>query len=252
MKKVVCFLLVLLVARSASNAQNSIKDSTILLSMIHFDIGYQIPGGDLKNRFGSNTAAGAGFHIKNKSNLVFGIEGAFIFGNKVKNKNSIYEGIRGADGSVISQEGKLANILIFERGYQFHVDFGKIFSFKKPNPNSGILLRAGIGFMEHKIRIESRQDKIPQLEDEYLEGYDKLTNGILFHQLVAYQYYGNTRFANFYAGFEFSEALTKSRRNFDFDLMKKDDRKRTDILYGIRFGWVIPIYKSKPSDFYLY
>ena len=251
MKKL-CFLFFLIVANQTSYAQHSIKDSTILLSMIHFDAAIQMPAGDLKERFGNSTCIGVGFHIKNKSNLVYGVEGGYLFGNDVKNKSSIYEGIRGADGSVISQEGKIANILIYERGYQVHADFGKIIAFKKPNPNSGILIRAGVGFMEHKIRIESRQDKIQQLEDEYIKGYDKLTNGLLLHQLIGYQYYSNSRFANFFAGFEFSEAFTKSRRSFDFDLMQKDNTKRTDILMGLKFGWVIPIYKSKPSDFYLY
>jgi hypothetical protein len=250
--KRIAIVILLLFGSFTVYSQHSIKDSTILLSMIHFDGSYQSPGGDLKDRFGNNTAVGTGFHIKNKANWVYGIEGSFIFGNKVKNANSIYAGIRGEDGSVISLDGKLATILIFERGYQFHCDFGKIITFKKPNPNSGILIRAGVGFMEHKIRIESRQDKIPQLEKEYLKGYDRLSNGILFHQLIAYQYYGNTRFANFFAGFEFSEAFTKSRRNFDFDLMQKDNKKRKDYLYGLKFGWVIPIYKSKPADFYLY
>jgi len=51
---------------------------------------------------------------------------------------------------------------------------------------------------------------------------------------VGYMYFGKTEVANFYAGFEFFQAWTQCRRDFDFDTMQKDSKHRHDYLYSIK------------------
>ena len=55
---------------------------------------------------------------------------------------------------------------------------------------------------------------------------------------------------NFYGGIEISEAFTKNRREMNFDTGLKDNKARTDMLYGIRIGWVFPLYKRSADKTY--
>ncbi len=82
------------------------------------------------------------------------------------------------------------------------------------------------------------------------KGYDRLSNGIGFTQSVGYLFLSNNRIANFFAGIEMNEAFTKNRRDFNYDQMKKDNQLRTDLLFGIRIGWILPLYKKAPKEFY--
>jgi hypothetical protein len=44
--------------------------------------------------------------------------------------------------------------------------------------------------------------------------------------------------------------FTKSRRSFNFDTMEQDLQKRLDIYFGPRVGFILPLYKKMPKDFY--
>ncbi len=72
------------------------------------------------------------------------------------------------------------------------------------------------------------------------------------NEFIGYLFLGKTRILNFYAGFEFVQAWTKNRRDVNFDTGEKDDKLRFDILTGFKIGWVIPLYKRTPSDYYFY
>ena len=57
---------------------------------------------------------------------------------------------------------------------------------------------------------------------------------------------------NFYIGLEFYQAWTMNRRDFNFDTMECDDTERNDYLFGIRAGWILPIYQKEPNKYYYY
>ena len=175
-----------------------------------------------------------------------------MFGNQV-HESGILDSIKTSDGFLIESDGKLVDTHLLERGFSTFLKFGKLFTAWGPNKNSGIVAIAGLGFIEHKIRIEligGSNKSTPQLSDEVKKGYDRLSNGIALSQSLGYIYLSNNRITNFYAGIEIIEGFTKNRRNFDYDLMKKDDRLRTDLLFGIRVGWILPLYKRMPKEFY--
>ena len=106
--------------------------------------------------------------------------------------------------------------------------------------------------MRHKIKIDDIGHQSPQLVDPYPQGYDRLTAGFGAHEFIGYVYFSNKRLLNFFGGFEFTQAFTKSQRSFDYDLMKADVEKRTDLLNGIRIGWILPLYKRTPQEFYFH
>jgi len=250
MKKLLfCFLSIVCIH---SFAQVNIRDSSLFAPILIAHYSYEFPGVDLLNQFGNNSNIGGDFLIKTKNNLLFGISGSYLFGEKVKNQEGILKNISTSTGFVIDANGAYAEIYMYERGYFLTGNFGKIFPIRKINPNSGIVLILGLGFLEHHIRIENPGKVVPQVNGDYAKGYDKLRNGIAISQFIGYWNMSNNRLFNFYLGFESIQSWTKSRRDFDFTLGGKDTRRYTDVFYGIKIGWMIPFYKRSPDKYYYY
>jgi len=248
------FYTILLIASSYSCytfSQVNVKDSAISTSMISLSYSYQFPGGNLSERFASNSSVGGSYFYKTKTNWIGCINGNFMFRDTIK-ENGILNSISTKDGNIIDGNGIYADIKLYERGFYFDVKAGKLFPVFGSNKNSGIVILGGIGFLQHKIRIENKDNTAPQLKDDYKKGYDRLTNGFAVSEFIGYMYLGNSRLVSFYAGFEFVQAFTKDRRSYNFDLMSADKTKRLDILSGFKIGWVIPLYKRSPDKFYYY
>lgn len=210
---------------------------------------YDIPGADMAKRFGGNFRVGPGVLYKTKSNWMFGAKSDFIFGGKVKEDSLMYN-IRSADGSFVDQQGQRIGVGIYERGYTIGLQLGKIINFNKSHPDDGLLLMTSAGFIQHRIRIFDRDKTIPQIRGEYVKGYDRLTNGWFIEQFVGYNHFGDNGLINYNIGFDFLAGFTQGRRSFLYDVMRKDDKSRLDILMGIKVGWYIPIFRRKSEEYY--
>ncbi len=243
------FLASLLLVSGSVMAQKNMKERAENMPMISFSYGFYNSAGDLAKRFGANSNVALQFQYKTKSNFVFGAEGAFIFGKNVR-ENTILDHIASAEGEVFDKESQVSSIIFFERGYTISGTIGKIFPVIGPNPNCGILVKLGGGFIQHKIRNEHQNNRIPQLEGDYAKGYDRLTNGFMVSQFLGYMHMSNSKLANFYIGFESIEGFTKNRRELNFDTKMKDDTKRLDIMYGLKLGICINLYKRTSTDYY--
>jgi hypothetical protein len=233
-----------------ASSQVSIKDSSIYTPIIGASYGYYIPAGDMVNRFGNNSALQLNVDFKTKFNWLLGINGSYLFGKEIK--ENLFRNISTPNGEIINEAGQFADIRLYERGFTLSGTIGRLITFTKPNPNSGIAVNIGFGFMQHKIRIETIGNNAPQLSKEYKKGYDRLSNGFLLTESIGYLYLSNNRLANIYFGFDCLQAFTQNRRSYDYDLMKKDTHKRVDILFGARIAWILPLYKKAPQDFYVY
>lgn len=247
-------ILILLFGMACANramAQYDVKDSTVFSPNFAVHFAWQWPTGDLEERFGQNGSAGAAFSIKDRRNFHYGIEFGYMFGNTVKEPGLI-QNLLTENNEILDNEGKIAILNIQQRGYTVMLTFGKLFPVVGPNPNSGILLKVGGGFMQHKIRIEHQENYIAPLEGEYQKGYDRLTNGLAISQFIGYYHMSNSRLANFFIGVESFQGFTQGRRDLNFDTRTTDNEPRLDILTGFRGGWFIPMYKRKPSEFYYY
>lgn len=245
-------LAILVIAVNALSAQKrNMRDSIVSSGFVSATYGYYVPGGDLADRFGNNSTIGAYGGYKSNTNHFFALQWNYLFGEKVK-EIGILDSIATTEGYIIDIEGKLADIRIFERGFTLHAQYGYVFPIKgfSPNPNSGLLVTIGVGMMQHKIRILDNGARSPQLRGDYLKGYDRMTSGISFSQFVGYWYMSSSRYVNFYAGLEAFQGITKSRRSWDYDLMRADTRTRTDLLWGVRVGWVIPLYRRSKGDYF--
>lgn len=246
---IISFLLFCVLLKSGQ-AQINVRDSSVLAPMIYVNYAYQWPGADLKERFGSNSTIGGGFQIKLKSNWIFGADFNYIFGGNVKIADSIFSAIDDENGFLIDRNGELTTPLLYERGFYTSVRFGKLFPVWSPNRNSGPMVMGSIGLLQHKIRIETPGNTVPQIAGDYVKGYDKLSNGIGISEFIGYMYLGNKRLISFFGGIEFTQAFTQSRRSYDFNLDARDTQKRVELQYSIKIGWIIPFYKRKPAGYY--
>lgn len=214
---------------------------------------FEIPAGDLATRFGNNHKVGAAFSVKLKTNWVLTLDAGFMFGTNLKEEAySILDGLKTDVGQITSKYGTPGNIMMSERGYTLMFKTGKILPFLQSNDNSGPFIGGGIGFLQHKIRIDNEGNDTPQIYDEYKKGYDHLSNGIAFSEFVGYRHYAKNNMANFYLGIEYSQAITKNRRGYNYNTMEFDNTLRFDALYSLKVGLVIPIVRRTPSEFYTY
>ena len=242
----------LLFAAVQSYSQVNLRDSVIFTPLIYATYAYQFPGGDLSRQFGSNSSIGGGFMLKTKNNWMFGVEGNFLFGQSVRNSDSLLRNISTQEGFIIDANGLYADMVYYERGYNFLAKFGKVIPWLSPNPNCGFTFLAGGGYIQDKIRIHNPGNTAPQLLGDYKKGYDRLNGGIAVTGSIGYMYLSNTRLLNFSASFEFMQAWTTPYRERDFDTGKKDTRKLNSQFYTIRILWMIPLYRRAPKEFYIY
>lgn len=232
-----------------SFAQSSLKDSIINISVIGVNYTRHIPGGDLADRFGGSNIIGLSYTFKFTNNLMIGISGGYIFSMTVKEDNILDE-IKSSKGYLINGQGMMEPIILEERGYLIMLSLGKVFPVFGPNQNSGLFVKFGGGFIEHKILIDYDVGPLYQLEGDYIKGYDRLTNGFAISENFGYIYFDNNNFINLSLSLDFVQAFTRNRRDWNFDTMEKDDRNRLDLLYGLKFSINIPIYRRAPEDFY--
>lgn len=222
-------------------------DPGLLLGMSY---AYQLPGGDLVHRFGPNFSAGlSGEFILKKKALLFGLEGNYLFGDNVR--TNVLASLLTPEGLIIANDKSYANVLLRERGFYLGGQVGKIIGLLPDNPRSGLRLSLGAGLLQHKIRIQDDPFRpVAALSGDYKKGYDRLTNGLTLRQFIGYQHLDPHLRLNFFAGFEFLQGFTRSRRDFDFDTRMKDEKKRLDLLWGFRIGWVLPFYFSGDRDIF--
>lgn len=251
-KNIFLLTLAVLAGFAQLQAQKRVSDTTISVVMFHATYAYQAPGGDLTTYFGNNSTIGGGVSYKTDKNWMFGAFGHFIFGDQVKNRTEILSLISTSDGEVIDGNGLYTSLAFFERGFHLQLKAGKLFSVLAPNPNSGFFVQAGLGYLMHRIRIETQFGTAPQLMDDYALGYDRMRGGPAFTGEVGYLLMSNARALNFSVSLEFTQASTKGLRDYDFVLMGKDTQTYTDQYFGIRVSWMIPTYKRAPQAYYYY
>lgn len=252
MKKKIAVLLIGFFMAGQTMAQRDVRDTTVAAFIPYFAYAFQLPGGDIADRYGNNSTIGGGVFYKTRKNLLLSADVNFIFGNQIKIADTVLSMVETADGHIIDGNGVYAQYALYERGYSINFRIGKIFTVLNPNPNSGILIMGGLGYLVHRLKIDNQYRTAPQISDDYAKGYDRLTGGIVLNEFIGYYFMGRKRILNFFGGFEFYQAFTKSKRDFVFDQMKKDTNNYVDLFFGIKVGWMIPIYDRAPDKYYYY
>ena len=123
----------------------------------------------------------------------------------------------------------------------------------KENTINGIYLSFGLGFLQHKINIETKNQYIPQLSNEYKQGYDQLTNGLSTHYNIDYMLIDEKNKFKIFTGINYSLAFTKNRRAYNFSTSSfSENQIRFDQLLGVHFGIIIPINRRNNEEFHYF
>lgn len=238
---------------TASSQYANVRDSIVFAPMIMPTIGVHFPLGDVQQAYKFTYHVGGQFLIKNRKNWLYGFSGEFMFGENVG-----VPGLMQNIYPVYGISGTPPGVTLAMRGFNIMAQGGKIIplggrSVKKdknskwkfkPNGNSGIMFLFGVGFIDHKLQISFRGDNVPQVNDDYIKGYDRLHYGLALSQFIGYIYMGNNRSVNFFAGFEFIEGFTRNRRVYNYDTQSQDVRDKYDIFIGLKGGYIFPFYRK--------
>ena len=238
----ICFL-------NSLSAQINLGDSSVSAKIINIDLGVGLPLADLADRFGPHATVGGGFQFKTDKNWLYGINGTFIYGSVVK-EDTIFNNLKNEAGYIIGIDGLQYDPILWESGFDIKFQAGKITNILSVNPNSGVTILGGIGFLQHNIWIYIDEAAVPQLTKEYKKGYDRMSNGIMFNQYIGYYLFSNKYFVNFRAGIEVQEAITKNRRSINYDTQLVDDATRFDMMVNFKISWNLPLFEKPKRKFY--
>ncbi len=227
------------------NDQGQIQSAKGFLFSPHWS--HQYLSGDLSDRFYNFNSIGLSALYKTKSNFQFGLEYDWYFGDKVKD-SSIFFGITGPSGFIIDQNGDFSVIRMRVKGNYLTANFGYLLAIDKTTPNSGIFFSVGTGFMQHKIDIFSSEITIPQINDEYEAGYDRLAYGFASKQYIGYQYLVDHNRFHLKAGVEFNQGFTKGRRSWNYSTNSPGTENRFDQTIALKFGIIVPVYTKDAAD----
>ena len=242
MKKSLC-ILILYVLTISGQAQ--------MQNNFEFHYTYQIPSKEIKKRFGNNSSIGASYIMKNQKNILYGMEFNYLFSDNVKD-TLIFENITTEEGGLLDANGSFANFILLQRGFDIYLLSGYAFLKDKKNL-SGLYVTGGLGFIQHKIFIDTKNQNLPQLNEEYKKGYDRMTNGFSSKLSIDYKYYSKKEFFQFTTGISLVTAFTKIRRPYLIDQKTFSSKDLgIDQLFGIKAGFIIPINRSNKEEFYYY
>tara|TARA_B100001540_G_C15791799_1_gene635787 strand:- start:638 stop:1369 length:732 start_codon:yes stop_codon:yes gene_type:complete len=220
-------------------------------SAFAFNYNYQIPIGDLANTFGNNSSIGATYLLETNKNVIFGVEAGYLFGNNIKD-STIFENIKTADGAIIASNGNYANVTLMQSGFDAYLFAGYAFHFSQENL-SGIYITQGFGYLQHQILINTKNQDIPQLNEQMKKGYDRFSNGYSTKFSVDYKYYHKNGRLQISSGLNYTMAYTKNLRAYNFARNEYYSNKRTwDQLLGINIELIIPIDRKNEEKFHYY
>lgn len=247
MKKISTILALLLICASAYGQK---QDNPTPAWLIQPSVAWQVSGGDMAKYFGNNLTIGIGTAYKTQKNWRFGFDGQYLFGDNINNPGQILAPILTEKGFILNAGGNYASVSLLQRGFFVTGEVGKTLDFWQANPNSGPDFQLGAGYIMHWIEIKNAGNDSPQILDEYLKGYDRLSGGMVLRQSVGYTYLSRNHRVNFRLSFEVMEAFTQNYRGFDYSTGQEVSGRNTDLLYGIRFQWMLPIYTSASNTYY--
>jgi len=244
-------MLLFLIIPFLSLGQRSKNDSTLSRTWVGIEYGGNWTQADLADRYGFMNHLGVMTGFKTSKNWFFGLQSSFIFGNNVR-MTGLFDHLIDSNGNITDVNGNIAAVVVYPRGFSTNACIGKIFPVFSSNKNSGIFVHAGVGYLLHRMKIETNEQVIPQIELDYKKGYDRLTTGVNVHQFIGYNFMSNSGGYHFYGGFYAQEGFTNNRRTINFDEpdVPVSTELRLDVQIGFKLGWVIPIYKRQPKDFY--
>ncbi len=252
MKNILFLVSVIAISANTINAQVNVRDSATSAWHFKIDMSTYVPGADLAERYGAIFGIGMSIQKKTKANWLFGAEGTFFFGNSVKNTIGIYGSQLTNQGFFIGRNGEYATIEFLARGFYTGGFIGKIFPVLNHNQSSGLFVKIGGGFVQNQIYTRNPGETYPQFLGEYGKGYDRLHSGFALNQQIGYLHSGNRRTINYAISLECIQGFTQNRRVYNWDTRAVDNQQKTDLYFGLKLSWFLPVYNKNEQKFFYY
>lgn len=229
------------------HSQFRVRTDTLAGFFIPVNIAVSKPSLQLAERYGHSYRTGTGCFYRTFSGWAFGVEGDFWFGDRVLTRDQILKSVSNEQGLVLDHMGLDANLMTFQRGWIASAFIGKLIRVLNHNPNSGIIITAGGGYLQHRIRLESghQQSIIYQIQDEYQRGYDRLNAGWQGRIFIGYLHAGNYQTYNFIVGIEHLYGRSSSVRGFDYATGQPDIAVMTNGLTSLKVSWFLSMYRER-------
>jgi hypothetical protein len=245
LKKHLFFIFLLIVFHLTISAQIVKKDSIPKGFLFGFGLGVSQPLGVLNERFTTGSKLNFNALYRTKNNLMIGFGAEQLFGSHLKD-STLFQTLKNDQGVFIDINGIPAAVIITGTGFIFKGNIGKLITFKD-NKNSGIFCNLSMGFLQHKIKINVQETQVPGLHDEYLKGYDHLTNGLYTNCFIGYMFLARDGRFNFSLGLDYGLGFTKNRRNWNYDSNSFDNSLRLDHIMSIKLSYFFSLYLSDPE-----
>lgn len=229
------------------------KDKPISTPFFSATVGYTFPFGEMGNRYKPFLNLNANLGWKTKSNWLWNLEFAFQFGSdNLKIKDEILSNMltHSSNPFIISQAGTDAGLVAYNRNLSLTVSCGKVIPLWFSNPNSGLVVSLGLGFIQHQIIYQTTLENAPQIQNDYAYGYDRQMRGPMLTTFVGYIHMSKNSFANFFIGVQMDNAWTKMTREYQFDLKGGDDKLYHDGMFTLKVGWMFPFFGRDADKIY--
>lgn len=273
MKRKIALLQAFVVLTMSTMAQVKLTPDTLECHIVSFSAGALWAGS------GSNSAGLAGGNMKDlyaNPSLDFAIEWAYkqadgwiggvdadiwfgLTSDNLQQRDLRMPDIFNAAGYTMAVNGEDAVVTAYNRALAVRPCVGRIVRLLPKNPNSGLLLKVGAGWMTQKTVFyqDFNHPKAYQLEGDYAKLYDHMRNGIVLTESIGFLFMSNyMTYANFKVTFDISQCWSWSSRPWQIDnlmgLNGKEEGTFFDLLYSVRLTWMFPFTGKTTYDYYYY
>lgn len=220
--------------------------------LIEAGISYIGTAGELGDRINSGSSAGIGVAYKTKKNWIWGVEASYLYSNNVADPEQVVSGFKAGSQRILNTVGNLANITIDQRGFEAYAIVRKTLPWLNTNPNSGLQAGFGAGATTFWYNVTSSDQTVPQIQDEYDKGYDRLSAGLALKQAISYHYLSPKRTINFRISLVLAQSFTEDLRGYNYSTAQKISGNQFSFTYGLKAHWILPIYQVSRGKEYFY
>ena len=210
---------------------------------IHLGSGYQDNAGNWAQRYACTALFDLGAEYQHKEKWLIGFNYMPYTGNTVST-DSLYGGIVGPSQNLFDINGNPAVIRTYLRGYNACLVAGKMWALRESslsNPRTWTMsVVVGAGRIEHYTKFQFDKGRLPQLENDYTQGYDGYRKGFCFSQQFRMQYM-NPEALSFYVGVGTNQGITKATRDWDLGTFRAARVTQYDLGFNFTGGLIIPI-----------
>ena len=202
----------------------------------------------------AKTYAGGGtLHLepgfKTSKDWLWSLQVRSVYGMRVKIDSSLLGFLTTEDNQILGLSGSYAEVRTEGRGTQIGGQVGRIVPVLGSKPGSGLDLRLGGGWMQHRIHFFNPSGGVPMVYTPYRYGLDRLHRGTYGIQSVGYVHQARSGEFGWSVALEFQQAYMLPQRGFNYDTRLPDTQAKWDYQVGIRALWNLNILRAAtPSE----